>query len=198
MAIKHIGRVRRTGAKVVVVFKTIPGEPKNALVLGISTLSDIYHDALMQLLEDVQGQQAAEFGDAMASRFFPDGRNMLQAMHLDRRLQKIATADIDMTPTHVDVIPLDQLNELIAEQKGIKLEDLAVEKTQDPIVQADSPVTQTTTPLVNEPLTDQDLARQFRSQADAMFKEAQALRKQADDLDPPVKKAVKKKETASA
>lgn len=204
-ALKHVGKIRKTGAKVVVVFRTLPDDPHHALVLGVNSLSDMYHNSMMQLLEDGQGQQANEFGEAMATRFFPDGRQMLTAMHGEGRLQKIATVDIDMTPTTTDVIPLDKLNELIAEQKGIKLADLATDKPKAPAPKETSKAEkvaakQATTPVAtsNGPLTDEDLARQLRSQADAMFKEAQNLRKQADNLAPVVKKAVKKKEAASA
>lgn len=205
-ALKHVGKIRKTGAKVVVVFRTLPDDPYHALVLGVNSLSDMYHNSMMQLLEDGQGQQANEFGEAMATRFFPDGRQMLTAMHGEGRLQKIATSDIDMTPTTTDVIPLDKLNELIAEQKGIKLADLATDKPKTPQSKETSKAEKVAAkqseaaPVVvsNGPLTDEDLARQLRSQADSMFKEAQNLRKQADELAPPVKKTVKKKEAASA
>ena len=49
-----------------------------------------------------------------------------------------------------------------------------------------------------EVLSEKDLARKFRSQADAMYKEAAKLRKQADEIDPPQKKAVKVKEESNA
>lgn len=200
-ALKHVGKIRRNGAKVVVVFRQVPGEPYNALVLGVSSLSDMYHNSLMQLLEDGQGQQASEFGEAMATRFFPDGRPMLAAMHADGRLQKIATAEIDMTPTSFDIIALDKLNELIAEQKGMTVEEMGglEKKAEEPkSSKKEQPAQEPAKTNSLEPLSDADLAKQYRSQADAMFKEAQRLRKEADDLDPPVKKAVKKKETAGA
>jgi hypothetical protein len=47
-------------------------------------------------------------------------------------------------------------------------------------------------------LSDKDIAKSYRSQADAMYKEAARLRREADELDPPAKKAVKTKEEASA
>jgi hypothetical protein len=50
----------------------------------------------------------------------------------------------------------------------------------------------------NEVLSDQDIAKSYRSQADAMYKEAARLRKEADSLDPPKKKATKVSEEASA
>jgi hypothetical protein len=40
----------------------------------------------------------------------------------------------------------------------------------------------------NEVLTDTDIAKSYRSQADAMYKEAARLRKEADALDPTKKK----------
>ncbi|NBP56099.1 hypothetical protein EBU71_06110, partial [bacterium] len=180
-ALKHIGKVRKTGTKVVVVFRQVPNEPYNALVLGVNSLSDMYHNSLMQLLENEQGQQASNFGEAMATRFFPDGRQMLQAMHLDGRLQKFPTADIDMTPTSSNSISLEKLNELIAEQKGITVEQMAGLESEEPVKE---PASETPTAKKDpmSPLSDSDLARQYRSQADALFKEAQRLRKQADDL----------------
>ena len=51
----------------------------------------------------------------------------------------------------------------------------------------------------NQVLTDSDIAKGYRSQADAMYKEAARLRKEADALDPPKKKAtVKAEESADA
>jgi len=47
-------------------------------------------------------------------------------------------------------------------------------------------------------LTDKDIAKSYRSQADAMYKEAARLRKEADELDPPQKKTAKVKESADA
>ncbi len=195
-ALKHVGKIRRTGTKIVVVFRQVPGEPHNALVLGVNSLSDMYHNSLMQLLENEQGQQASNFGEAMSTRFFPDGRQMLQAMHIDGRLQKVPTADVDMTPTSSDVISLSKLNELIAEQRGMTVEEMGglVEEEKKP---AESEKAESKTDPLS-PLSDSDLARQYRSQADALFKEAQRLRKQADEIDPPAKKTVKKKEEVGA
>lgn len=195
-ALKHVGRIRKNGSKVVVVFRTLPDDPSHALVLGISSLSDMYHNSLMQLLEDQQGQQAYEFGEAMASRYFPDGRQMLSAMHLEGRLTKVATSEVEMTPTPSDVIALDKLNEIIAEQQGVDLKSLSTKEQTQPNTESKK------TDEVKKddaPLSDLDLARSLRSQADSLYKEAARLRKQADELDPPKKKSsVKKEETVGA
>lgn len=205
-SIKHIGKLKNTGAKVIVVFRTLPGESNNALILPVNQLPDMYHDAIMNFLETDMGQEAFEFGEAMFSRPFPDGRTMLQAMQQDNRLQKIATDNVIMTPTTTAEIPLDQLNLLIAEQRNVPVDELYLfvkgasksdsEKLEEPITSTDT-VNETAILENSEPLTDKDLARSYRSQADAMYKEAAKLRRQADELDPPQKKPVVKKETES-
>jgi hypothetical protein len=208
--LKHIGRISNTGAKVVVAFRTLPGDSGSALVVGVSTLSDSYHDALMTVLESDQGQDANEFGEIMHTRMFPDGRPMLQAMQQDGRLAKVSTATILMTPNTNASIPLNELNQLIAEQKNVAVDDLAglvsgAPQNYKSEVKEVAKVTETKEPAParaqaasNEVLSDTDLAKSFRSQADAMYKEAARLRKQADELDPPKKKATKATEEASA
>lgn len=209
-SIKHIGRMKNTGSKVVVVFRTLPGDSGSALVLPTTTLNDSYHDALMQVVESDQGQEAFEFGELMFVRHFPDGRPMLQAMQADNRLMKVPTDTVLMTPSINASIPLDQLNVLIAEQKNCAVDDLctfvqgASSKTTSEIKEIakveemDAPAPVRAQASADKVLTDQDLARSYRSQADAMYKEAARLRKQADELDPPKKKVTKVSEVESA
>jgi hypothetical protein len=205
-SIKHIGRMKNTGAKVLVVFRTLPGESNTALVLPVSQLPDAYHDAIMAVVETDQAQESFEFGEIMFTRSFPDGRPMLQAMQADGRLQKVPTDSVIMTPTPNDSVDLAQLNILIAEQKNCTVDDLytfvsGAPKKSDATVQdvaevKDVPVRAQTTD--NAVLSDKDIAKSYRSQADAMYKEAARLRKEADLLDPPQKKATKVKESADA
>lgn len=200
MTMKHIGKIKNTGSRVVVVFRTIPGESNQALVLETTTLPDSYHDSLMKLVETDQGQSAYEFGEIMFARTFPDGRAMLAATSQDGRLKKVPTDIVIMTPTSTSEISLDQLNLIIAEQKNCTVDDLctfvsggvtnvstASTKIEEPL-----PATVVDTAAQPQVLTDKDIARSYRSQADAMYKEAAKLRKQADDLDPPQKKVTSK------
>jgi hypothetical protein len=215
--LKHIGKLKNTGAKVLVVFRTLPGESNQALLLPVAQLPDAYHDSIMKLVEEDQAQEAFEFGEMMFIRSFPDGRPMLQAMQADGRLIKMATDNVVMTPTPSSEIVLDQLNVLIAEQHNVTVDDLytfvkgAPKKTEstvenvasindlnEPIVDPDVPSTVRAQASQTEALSDADLAKSYRSQADAMYKEAARLRRQADELDPPVKKTAKAKEEISA
>jgi hypothetical protein len=213
---KHVGKMANTGAKVLVVFRTLPGESNTALVLPVSQLPDAYHDSIMETVETEQAQDSFEFGEMMFMRSFQDGRPMLQAMQADGRLHKVATDTVIMTPTPSDSIKLSELNILIAEQKNCTVDDLytfvsgAPEKSSDkakeinkaneaePIVDPDIPAPLRAQAAMDEALSDKDIAKSYRSQADALYKEAAKLRKDADELDPPAKKATKAKEAADA
>lgn len=205
--IKHVGILKNTGAKVLVVFRTLPGESDQALVIPTANLPEQFHNSLMTLVESDQAQQTNEFGEIMFIRKFPDGRSMLQAMDQDGRMVKTPTDNILMTPTPGSSIPLNELNAIIAEQKNMAIDDLSTLVTGSrPKPPSETTVTETAQPAVeaaptpavsNEPLSDKDIARSYRSQADSLYKEAAKLRKQADELDPPQKK-VKEKAEASA
>jgi hypothetical protein len=208
--LKHIGKLKNTGSKVVIVFRTVPGESDRALVLEPANLPDSYHDSLMKLLESQQGQDSYEFGEIMFTRTFPDGRNMLASCQQDNRLKKMPTDIVIMTPTTSSEIALDQLNLIIAEQKNCTVDDLCTfvsggpklsDNKSKPIKTEEKSVEQSAKieAPINEVLSDKDIARGYRSQADALYKEAARLRKQADELDPPQKKTQSKiKDTADA
>ena len=213
--LKHIGRINNTGVKVLVVFRTLPGESNMALVLPVTQLSDSYHDSIMTMVETDQCQEAYELGEMMFIRTFPDGRPMLQAMQADGRLQKVATDAVTMTPTTNDTVLLSSLNTLIAEQKNCAVDDLytfvkgapkvkaevtqiAEVKDLAPAVDTDIPSPVRAQAATDAVLTDKDIAKSYRSQADAMYKEAARLRKEAEELDPTVKKTTKAKDTVDA
>lgn len=211
-SLKHVGKMKKAGSKVLVAFRTLPGESNQALVIPVSSLSDNYHDDIMKLVETTEAQAAFEFGEVLFTRSFSDGRPMLQALRADNRMAKVPTDDVLMMPSPGSEIALHQLNTLIAEQKNCAVDDLCTfvsgAKKNTPEVQElvtvkdlAPPPTPAVVPLkaaANEALSDKDIAKSYRSQADSMYKEAARLRKEADDLDPPVKKAAKAKEAESA
>ncbi len=214
--IKHVGKIKNTGVKVLVVFRTLPGESDMCLVMPTESLPDKYHDSIIELVESDFAQDSYEFGEALFTKYFPDGRLMLTALQQDNRLQKVATQSVVMTPTPNNEIRLSDLNVLIAEQRNCAVDDLytfvkgAPKKEQaevkniaevndtSPVVDPDVPVQMRNQVKSDQPLSDKDLARSYRSQADSMYKEAARLRKEADELDPPVKKTTKAKATESA
>lgn len=183
--LKHIGKMKNNGAKVVVAYRTLPGDHKNALVIGTGNLGDDYHDDLMNVVQSAEGQQAYELAETLAVRKFRDGSNMLQWFHSRGHLKKVPTDGVLMTPTPQASVDLNELNELIAKDKGITLEELALTDGKGNVAEKKAPA-----PVAKETPVEMTPA-EMRSKADALFKEAQALRKQADSLDPPKKKTKK-------
>jgi hypothetical protein len=189
--IKHVGRIKTTGKKCLVAYRTLPGEAHSCLVVATENLSDSYHDALINLVQSTAGQDAYEFAEAMARTNFPDGSIMLAALHTQGRLVKIPTSNVEMQPTPQVSILLSELNQIIAEQRGVAVDDLSIkdgnidkkEETKTaPVAKEVAPTTST------EVLTDEALAKKYRSDADRLSKEAAELRRQAESL-VPTKKA---------
>lgn len=195
---KHVGKMKNNGAKIVVAYRTIPGDPNSALVIGTTALTDSYHDSLMSLVESEAGQQADELADIMAVRRFPDGSNMLQFVHVNGFLKKVPTAGVLITPDNKTSIPLDELNNIIAQQKGVTLEQLAIKDGSNSTIPTIGEQTQFINEATGE-VTEKESGDGFnltpaemRSRADALYKEAARLRKEADSIDPPKsKKSVK-------
>lgn len=208
---KHVGKMKNNGARVAICYRTLPGDVHSALVVGTTGLGDIYHDNLMSAIESESGQQAVELSDLLAVRKFPDGNNMLEWLHINGHLKKVQTKQVLVTPDTKTSIPLDELNKLIADQKGLpSVEDLnpapitdapEADKENAASAYTGKTVTKKEPAKQDKKVTAESAgfeltATEMRSRADALFKEAQRLRKEADLKDPPKKKA--KAETSEA
>ena len=205
--LKHVGRMVKNQRGVVVAYKVVPGEPDQSIIVDTSSLMAEEHDSLIKTVEDASGQEADEFATVMARTRLPDGSNMLARFHQTGKMMKVPSDTVEMTPNNNTTINLAELNQVIAEQKGVTVGDLAL---TDADGNRPEPVTEATDPTLTAEqvatgvsssndgiLSDADLAAQYRSQADALFKEAKALREQAEEL-VPTKRKTSKKTTESA
>jgi len=215
--IKHVGRLKKNNRKVVVAYRVIPGEnpPANALVIDTATLSDADHDTLIKTVESNSAQTAFEFAEVMARTQLSDGANMLARFHSTGKLQSMPMTEVEMTPNTATQIGLDELNKIIADQRGVTIADLAMKdpnelpagttmteagsvsempKTTNKAVVAEAQTANLQAPT-NGVLTDADLAAKYRSDADRLYKEAKALRAQAEELVPTTKKKTSAKAT---
>ena len=164
MALKHIGRFKENGRKVAVVFRTLPDDPESALVVQTENLGDAEHDILINMLESNTGQSADELADAMQRTPLGDGSIMLANFHDNGKLTKVKTSDIEMTPDTQTTIGLDELNKVIAEQKGVAVKDLAVggssvEEVASATTVPSGEASATVDAAKEQPLTDEQLAK---------------------------------------
>ena len=135
--IKHIGKMVDGGAPVAIIFRTVPGEPKNCLVVGPKFLDNNYQDTFIKALESAEGQSAFELGHHLMKSRFSDGVEILAFLHQKNYIKKMPTEKIMVSMgsgTKGEVL-LDELNELIAKQKGITVDELSL---------LDQPKTETT------------------------------------------------------
>jgi len=125
--LKHIGKLKDSNANVAIIFRTVPGEPNQALVIGPKFLDNNYHDAFMKALESAEGQDSFELGTHLAKSRFPDGVEMLGYLHENNFIKKMATDNVIVTmgAGNEGQVQLDELNKLIAKERGITVKELS-------------------------------------------------------------------------
>ena len=210
--LKHVGRVKATSQKVLVAFRTLPGDSANCLVIITDQLDDSYHNAIINLVESNAAQTSYEFAEALDRTQFPDGSRMLPSLHSKGKLVKMPTADIEMIPAPGVSVLLSELNQIIAEQRGVAVDDLALKPaaSKDTVEAKEvasvnempesntDDFSKTTSSSVNNiedavaNLSPDEKAKKFRSEADRLAKEAAKFRRLAEDLVPTKKKSAQK------
>ena len=113
--LKHVGK--HGDRKVCVLFRQVPGDDHMCLVIYPEVLPAPWHDAIMKVLESEVGQQAEQFADALHRSLLPDGRPILETLHIERMIKKVRTADVVITPRANAKIRLDELNTMLNEMK---------------------------------------------------------------------------------
>jgi len=193
-SLKHVGRIVSTNKKVLVAYRTLPGDAYSCLVVPTESLDDQYHNAIINLVESPASQEAYEFAEALDRTQFPDGSRMLPSLHTKGRLVKVSTSQVEMTPAPGVSILLSELNQLIAEQRGVAVDDLSLKpdvEVKEPPKAKEAPKEEeatTTEAVIDASSSPEDQAKFYRSQADKLAKQAAEMRRKAEEL-VPTKKA---------
>lgn len=195
-SLKHVGRIKATGKRVLVAYRTLPGDAYSCLVVPTESLDDSYHNALINLVESNAAQESYEFAEALDRTQFPDGSRMLPSLHTKGKLIKVSTSEVEMIPTPGSSIVLSELNQIIAEQRGVAVDDLAIKpdrndnqvEVKEVATAHELPTTPTEEVVTPEvPVTfnsPEEEAKHYRSQADKLAKEAAKFRRLAEELVP--------------
>jgi hypothetical protein len=193
---KHVGRIKTTGRRCLVVFRTLPGDAFNCLIIQTESLEPDYHDQLIKLVESPSAQLANEFSEVLARAIFSDGSTMLPSLHVKGLLSKVPTDIVEMMPNNQTSIILADLNQLIAQQQGVSVQDLAIKPNpaQNEEIQELAMVKEPPAPVQEEQVitatgTPEEQAKFYRSQADKLAKEAANFRRLAEELAPTKKKS---------
>lgn len=198
--LKHVARFIDSGRKCLVAYRTLPGDAYSCLVIPTENLPEDQHDALISIVESSAAQSANEFAEVLARQQFPDGSIMLAALHTQGKLIKVATDQVEMIPNFSAKVRLDKLNVIIAEQRNVAVDDLAIKPPgykNNPNVEVQevatvnevppvAPEVDVTAPVEGD--TPEVVAKRYRSQADKLAKEAAQFRRLAEELVPTKKK----------
>lgn len=205
--LKHVGRLTNNKRRVAVAYRVLPNDPDHCLVVDTASLTEQDHDSLIRLIESDAGQSSTELAGPMSRTRLADGSVMLSAFHTRGKLRKVRTDQVELTPNTTTSVLLSEINQIIAERQGVTVSDLAVKDDGTRVetiataqeVPSSDVLAESQTARINQPtattngvLSDEDLAAQYRSQADALFKEAKRLREQAEELVPSKKKTTTK------
>jgi hypothetical protein len=105
---KHVGTHGQKPC--VVVFREVPNEPDNCLIVETGTLEDQKHDDLMNVIQSLEAQESNNVSEVLSRRNFTDGSNMLNDLHFSKKLIKVSANDVSLTPTPADSISLAEVN----------------------------------------------------------------------------------------
>ena len=124
--LKHVGRFVTNGRKCLVAYRSLPGDAYNCLVVQTENLTDDQHNSLIQLVESPAAQDANEFAEVLARSSFSDGSTMLANLHVNGKLIKVPTDQVEMIPNFQTRVLLSELNAMIAQQLGVSIDDLSI------------------------------------------------------------------------
>ena len=173
--LKHVGQLINTQKRCVVMFREIPDDESNCLIVDTDSLVDWMHDDVINAVESPGAQSSIDFSEFAQRRTMTDGTNMLQALHAKGLLQKQKSSNVMMTPNRETQIRLDELNNLIRSQQG-----------EEALPTAPVAATDATAP-VEGALDDLSIATNMIAQAKQFEDEAATLRESAYALSPELK-----------
>jgi len=181
--LKHLGYDANTKRKYVVVFRELPNDQENALVVDTSTLLDRYHDGLMSAIESLEAQNNNDCYDVLNRKYFFDGESILQTLHRKNWLKKIPVENVILTPSPGKTIPLKEHNTALR----VTAEAFAPAPDQAEMPRPSDP---------QQPMTEEEniksQARNLIIQAQLMEEDARRKRAQAEQLSPGINDVTKR------
>lgn len=172
---KHVAKWN--DRKCLVLFREVPGEPENALLIMTGELGATQHDELISVVDSDEAQANSDLAQVLNGRNFSDGRIMLQAIHSDGMITKAPVGEVIMTPTPNDNVPLKDLNESIAQiEAGKEAEKPQIADTTEIDAQRDAVRPNALTEREQEEQTG--IARGLLEQADMIESDIERVQQQ--------------------
>jgi len=166
--LKHVGKFGEKPC--VVLFREVPNEPENCLIVLSASLNETEHDDLMSVVQSPEAQEAKEISTVLERRNFSSGESMLTSLHYSKKIQKVPVAQVKLTPTPSQDIPLADVNAEIRKIEGGYVPPKTEAEAET--FQSPKPVE---LPQSNEPQSNEDIAQNMLMQADLMEEDGNRL-----------------------
>lgn len=173
---KHVGKVKSTDKRCVVVFMQLPEEKGHALIIDVEALQPRYEQILLAVVDSQEGQNENDLASAMARRTVQDsGRTVLEEFHRQGLMRKEPIDNIIMMPRPNAPFALRD----ILQQLG-KLDDLPTDAPSTPNDNAEVKYNAFTTNMnAQGEEKRQAMAMNFLMEAQLLDTEANKKREQA-------------------
>lgn len=182
---KHVGKIGEKPC--VIVFREVPNEPENCLIVESNSLTEQKHDDLMNVVQSAEAQESNNIADVLSRRQFTDGSNILNDLHFSKKLQKVSVDLVFLTPTPSQKVSLKEVNAEINKIEGGYTPPIT---DVDPVSVDTQPLTESTETAVPEASVAESLlvqAELLEEDAKALITDAEAKKAEAYKLDPSLK-----------
>lgn len=183
---KHIGKYGEKPC--VVVFREVPNEPENCLIVQTATLPSNMHDELMSAVQSAEAQQANNVADVLQRKLFNDGSAILSTLHYQKFIQKVPVSLVSLNPTPTQDIALADLNAEIRKIEGgytpPKTDGSYLNESTTPPNTADNDAVPVTEDEAQSLLVQAELLEQ---DAKSLLADAEKKREQAYQVNPDLK-----------
>ena len=179
---KHVGSYGEKPC--VVVFREVPNESDNCLIVESASLEDSKHDDLMNMVASLEAQESNNVSEVLSRRQFSDGTNMLNDLHFSKKLIKVPVDMVFLTPTPSQKISLQEVNAEINKLETGSNPPLNVDVDPETL-QTPNPVEVTGDASAAEGLLVQ--AEMIEQDAKQLMEDAENKKAEAYKLDPSLK-----------
>lgn len=167
---KHVGLY---GDKpCVVVFRELPEEADQALIVISDSLEGQLHDDIMSVVDSPEGQESNNVSEVFFRRRLTDGENMLEALHTRGKLTKVPVDMVKLTPAPNQSVELAEVNAELSKIETGSNPPLVTEQNVENLSQGDVPV--------DEAEDSNQVAQNLLSQASLLREDAKVLLGDAD------------------
>lgn len=185
---KHVGKYGNKPC--VVLFREVPGEQDNCLIVLSDALDMRLHQDVMRVIDSEVGQASNDISEVLHRNKTTDGENMLEVLHRTKMIQKVPVKMVSLTPYPNQSMPLSDVNDELRKlkagshetQNDVRLRSQDIERPPE----TSNPVSVDTNPLSSPPVMptikpgeEKEVAQNLLFQAEMMEADAQRLQQDA-------------------